>query len=545
MNPGAGGRSAPGSAALSILAGLFLGAGWLGISLGFLSQARSADAIRSLSDRIHIDLLECRRREKDFLLRSLNDPAFHTQGTTQYLVLHQEALKRLTRASEELLTLVPAEEATGVRNLLERRRVYEDSFRALVAAYRRLGFKSWGIEGRLHEGFRELEAAADASGRQPLQRDLLLLKLAESDFLALGEEFALATLQKRVDQFRESIRQSSPKSAALGERLDRYLKDVGDYRAAAQEIGLNENLGLQGTFRAAAHDIEPIVTQLVDRAGRQYRSALGRLVAGLAVASLLLTALLATTFFLTRAAQIRSRHLSDTAAALSRSNDELQQFAYVASHDLQEPLRAIAGCVQLLQQRCEGRLDERGTELIGHTIDGVVRMQALIDDLLTLSRVGSASIPAADTDAGPVLRAALENLSAAIRESGATITHDPLPSVPMEPTQMLQVFQNLLGNAIKFRGRQPPKIHVGAVREEKRWRFSVSDNGIGIEPQYFEKIFRVFQRLHTRRDYPGSGIGLAICRKILVRHGGLIWLESELNRGTTFFFTVPDRAELS
>jgi signal transduction histidine kinase len=545
MSSAPGGRFALRSATLSISAGLLLGASWLAVALGFLSEIRSADATRSLADRIHIDLLECRRREKDFLLRSLNDPDFHAQGSTPYLQLHQEALSRLGRSSEELRTQLAGEESATVTGLLDRKQQYERAFEALVAAYRRIGFKTWGIEGRLHDGFRSLESKIEASGRPALQRDLLLLRLAESEFLLLGEELGLSTIQKRIDRLRESIRQLPAETGApLQELLDRHLQNLAEYRAAILEIGLNENLGLQGKFRTAAHDIDPIVSTLVDRAGRRYRSALGSLVAGLGVASLLLTALLSATFFLTRAAQVRSRNLSETAAALSRSNDELQQFAYVASHDLQEPLRAVAGCVGLLQKRCEGTLDARSQELIAHTIDGAVRMQTLVDDLLTLSRVDGAPRPAADVDSGKVLQAALENLGAAIRESGASITHDPLPAVAIDPTQLLQVFQNLLGNAIKFRGPQPPAIHVGARREDKQWRFSVRDNGIGIEPQYFERIFRVFQRLHSRRDYPGSGIGLAICRKILLRLGGRIWLESELNKGTTFFFTVPDRTDV-
>jgi light-regulated signal transduction histidine kinase (bacteriophytochrome) len=168
-------------------------------------------------------------------------------------------------------------------------------------------------------------------------------------------------------------------------------------------------------------------------------------------------------------------------------------------------------------------------------------MQTLIEDLLTLSRVNSKARPPVGTSFEDVLRVATDNLAVPIQESGAVITHDPLPTVAVDPTQMVQVFQNLLGNAIKFRSQKPPAIHVGAQRHPDGWRFSVRDNGIGIERQYFDRIFRVFQRLHTREEYPGSGIGLAVCEKIVLRHGGRIWLESEENRGTTFFFSLPDR----
>jgi signal transduction histidine kinase len=227
-------------------------------------------------------------------------------------------------------------------------------------------------------------------------------------------------------------------------------------------------------------------------------------------------------------------------AELERSNAELQQFAYVASHDLQEPLRGVAGCVELLQQRFKGALDAKGEELITHTIEGTIRMQTLIEDLLALSRVATRASAAAATDSGRVLKAALDNLAVAIRESGAEVTHDALPTLTVDPTQLLQLFQNLISNAIKFRGTQPPKVHVSAVREGEAWRFSVKDNGIGIEPQYFERIFRIFQRLHTRREYEGNGIGLAVCKKIVERHGGRIGVESEFGRGATFSFTLPD-----
>ncbi len=224
---------------------------------------------------------------------------------------------------------------------------------------------------------------------------------------------------------------------------------------------------------------------------------------------------------------------------LARSNRDLEQFAYVASHDLQEPLRAVSGCVQVLQRRYKGQLDGRADELIAHTVDGVSRMQALISDLLAFSRIarGKAFEP---TDSAAALGVALANVEVAVREAGAVVTHGPLPVVRADPGQLAQLFQNLVGNAVKFLGPSPPRVHVGAERHDGHWFFSVKDNGIGISPEYFERIFTVFQRLHTRDEYPGTGIGLAMCKRIVERHGGRIWLESEPGKGSTFFFTVPD-----
>jgi PAS domain S-box-containing protein len=231
--------------------------------------------------------------------------------------------------------------------------------------------------------------------------------------------------------------------------------------------------------------------------------------------------------------------LRQTLAELKRSNAELEQFAYVASHDLQEPLRGIAGLVELLQQRYQGQLDSRADEYITHIVEGTQRMQTLINDLLAYSRIGRRGEAIQPTPAETALQATRQNLSAAIQEYGATITSDDLPVVKADATQLIQLFQNLIGNAIKFRSERPPHIHVAVAEAGDCWQFSVQDNGIGIDPQYFERIFQVFQRLHTRREYKGTGIGLAICKKIIERHGGQIWVASEPGAGSTFYFTLP------
>ena len=235
--------------------------------------------------------------------------------------------------------------------------------------------------------------------------------------------------------------------------------------------------------------------------------------------------------------------LKRTVAELALSNADLDQFASVASHDLQEPLRAVAGCVELLEKLYREKLDERAGELIHHSVEGARRMQTLIRDLLEYSRVGTRGKGFERTDSGAALDRALANLATAIHESGAVITRDPLPSLDADPTQLPQLFQNLIANGIKFCAGKRAEIHVGARRKDGAWIFSVRDNGIGIEPQYRDRIFVIFQRLHTRTEYPGTGIGLAICKRIVERHGGRIWVESEAGGGSTFFFTIPEKGE--
>jgi len=233
--------------------------------------------------------------------------------------------------------------------------------------------------------------------------------------------------------------------------------------------------------------------------------------------------------------------LQQYAQELTRSNADLEQFAYVASHDLQEPLRAVVGFLQLLQQNYQGRFEARADEFIRHAVEGATRMRTLINDLLEYSRVSTRGGAFTPTDCPSVVQQVLANLKVAIEESGAVVTHDSLPTVLADATQLLQVFQNLLSNALKFRGDQPPAIHIGVEPHDGAWRFAIRDNGIGIEPQYAARVFEIFQRLHTRREYPGTGIGLALCKKIVERHGGRIWVESELGKGAMFAFTLPDR----
>jgi light-regulated signal transduction histidine kinase (bacteriophytochrome) len=236
-----------------------------------------------------------------------------------------------------------------------------------------------------------------------------------------------------------------------------------------------------------------------------------------------------------RLAEDLERH----AERLARSNAELERFAFVASHDLQEPLRMVASFTQLLAKRYSGRLDETADRYIDFAVDGAKRMQQLIIDLLTYSRLNSRELDLQRIECEAVVQTALQNLSEAIDASGAAITQDPLPVLTADAAQLGQLFQNLIGNAIKFRGNAPLRIHIAATGDGPDWRFSVQDNGIGIDPGHTGRIFQVFQRLHTREQYPGTGIGLAVCQKVAERHGGKIWVESEPGVGSTFHFTIP------
>jgi signal transduction histidine kinase len=233
--------------------------------------------------------------------------------------------------------------------------------------------------------------------------------------------------------------------------------------------------------------------------------------------------------------------LEKSLTELARSNSDLQQFAYVASHDLQEPLRMVASYTQLLAKRYKGKLDKDADEFIAFAVNGANRMQALIQDLLAFSRVETQGQHFEPTSVETLLVYALDNLKGGIEESGAVVTHDPLPTVIGDERQLLHLLQNLLSNAIKFRKQDPPLVHISAEKGEREWLFSVRDNGIGIDPQYAERIFIIFQRLHTNAEYPGTGIGLSLCKKIVERHGGRIWVESQLGQGATFYFTLPVR----
>ncbi len=242
--------------------------------------------------------------------------------------------------------------------------------------------------------------------------------------------------------------------------------------------------------------------------------------------------------FLSEQKSKRELELNEIMEDLKRSNEDLQQFAYVASHDLQEPLRTIVSFSQLLNEKYDDKLDKDGQEFIYFVIDGANRMNTFIKDILAYSRITTHAKPSMLTDLNDILKDTLFNLQESIKESGAIITYDKMPTLNVDGSQFIQLFQNLISNAIKFRRKEPPKIHLGVKEIDDGWLFSIEDNGIGIESKYFDRLFNIFYRLHTKEEYPGTGIGLPICKKIVQRYGGKIWVESNIGVGSTFFFTI-------
>ena len=240
-----------------------------------------------------------------------------------------------------------------------------------------------------------------------------------------------------------------------------------------------------------------------------------------------------------QAAENANAELKVMMEELERSNTELQQFAYVASHDLQEPLRMVSSYTQLLERRYKDKLDEDAHDFINFAVDGANRMQRLINDLLAFSRVTTRGKEFVPTDLSSVLGEAMANLQQRVEETHALIINDDLPTLPVDRSQIIRLFQNLLDNGTKFCGTEAPRIHISAEEQKKEWRFCFRDNGIGIDPQYKDRIFIIFQRLHAKGDFPGTGIGLALCKRIVERHGGNIWVESKPGEGAAFYFTLP------
>ena len=429
----------------------------------------------------------------------------------------------------------------------------------------------------VRKNYNELIVGSD--GQVHLLELLSLLQDAETGqrgFLLTGDDAYLGPYQRAAEQIPkklEDLKQSvvSPQQLstlghleALYERKIQELHRTIELRRTAG-LGPAVEIVLGDEGRLLMDEIRSLVASLQteqrayisERADRgttlsEYRT-LGM---GLATVAVAITAL---QIILTMNRSARERQgLLDTSQrnvqalekaneALNRANEELQHFAYVASHDLQEPLRSVSGYVQLLGRRYNDQLDEQAHNYIKKSLAASQRMQQLIEDLLTYTRVSTQGRSFETVDTAKILDDTIANLNAAIRESGASIRHSSLPEVHGDRVQIAQIFQNLIGNAIKFRGDGPVEIHIAAMRDPgaapsqsgARWLFTVRDNGIGIAPEYQQRLFKIFQRLHTRQEYAGTGIGLAICKRIVERHGGRIWLESEPGKGTAFHFTLP------
>jgi signal transduction histidine kinase len=356
----------------------------------------------------------------------------------------------------------------------------------------------------------------------PAERDLILRELG------MGEFEIIADVAGTADEFRQRIRTNRP---------DVVLADynLGQWRGTeALEILRQEGLDIPLILVSGAlGDVTAV--ECIKQGVTDYvlKDSLARL-----------SVALRTALKDKNARDERKRaqeSLAQKVEELARSNADLEQFAYVASHDLQEPLRMVSAYTQLLAERYRGKLDDQADKYIHYAVDGATRMQSLIHDLLAFSRVGRQETAVASTDCNELVERAMENLRAAILESGAMVTHGPLPLLLANGSQLEQVFQNLIGNAIKFRGAQAPVIQISAEKQGTEWLFSVADNGIGISAEHAENIFVIFNRLHTRTEYAGNGIGLAICRKIVERHGGKIQATSHEGGGTIFNFTLPAR----
>jgi len=346
-----------------------------------------------------------------------------------------------------------------------------------------------------------------------------------------------------------SVRPDSTIFALVADRvadLDKILvisRDIGpDAAALALQSDIQRKIAikLRGALDGLRQQTSSLIRQQKDEIYFESYMTMSLIIAGL----LLSGALAATSVTLLRR-EIATRSAVEIAllerqAALARSNDELEQFAHLASHDLQEPLRMISSYTQLLARRYANQLDADANDFIGYAVDGTKRMQALINGLLNFSRVATTAKPLEPVDLEGALKDALKDLEIRIEDSGASVTHDALPTVNADPVQMRQLLLNLLGNGMKFQPpKQKPVVSISAAREGPEWRFGVRDNGIGIDTKYFKNLFQIFKRLHSSTEYPGTGIGLAVCKKIVERHGGRIWVESAPGQGSTFLFTLP------
>ncbi len=373
------------------------------------------------------------------------------------------------------------------------------------------------------KGLREERKRSDAALRESQAQLESLVQSALDAIITVGDEHKILMFNAAAEKMF-----GCSAAEAVGQPIGRFIPQR--FRSAHTEHV--RKFGETGTTKRAMAHQDTLMALRADGGEFPMEASVSRSRVG---ARLLFTVIVRD---VTEREQAQKK-LEEKADELARSNADLEQFAYVASHDLQEPLRMVTSYTQLLAERYRGKLDESADKYIGYASEGAQRMQVLIQDLLAFSRVGRNGVSHGNVDCNAVMLDVLQTLASTVQESGAVVTHAELPAVWANRTQMTQVFQNLIQNAIKFRGKEPPAVSVQAEKAGLRWQFSIRDNGIGIAPEYAENIFVVFQRLHARAEYPGNGIGLAICKKIVERNGGKIWVESQPGSGACFKFTLP------
>jgi len=387
-------------------------------------------------------------------------------------------------------------------------------------------------ETRLHDRLVFTGIVRDISGRKKAEADLNESRQRLHGIIASATDAIITVDSEQLITLFNSAAEKMfgcPAEAAIGSRLDRFIP----LRLRDAHRGHIARFGDTGVSAGAMGGQRALIALRSD--GREFpvEATISQITVG---GNRLFTAIIRDVTERHRAEE----ELALRASELVRSNTELERFAYIASHDLQEPMRSVSNFAQLLRRRYKGKLDSDADEFIDFITQGVERMKKLIEDLLAYSRVGSQGAALEPTRSGDVLGRVLEDMRARIESSGAIITHDAMPVVRADATQLGQVFQNLIANAVKFRGEgRTPKVHISAMKSGNECEFGVKDNGIGISPEYFERIFQIFQRLHTIEEYAGTGIGLAICKRIVERHGGRIWVESAPGAGSTFKFTIP------
>ncbi|MGW6746141.1 sensor histidine kinase [Streptomyces sp. NPDC055025] len=480
--------------ALAVLLGLILCGAWI--------FARSTAINNRLVDRSTPALIASVRLESALINQETGIRGYGMTARPEFLQPYRDGIAQEQAAERELRTL--AQDDTGRRDLAKVRQRAE-KWQSRIA-----------------------RPVASASSPVPLARE----RAEEGKRLFDSLRAAMSAQQRHLE---------SERAAARADLLDARALRNWTFTAIAAVI-----LGLAGSVFIG---LRRGVTDHLDRLSADIRTVaagdFAHRVTGSGPADLRLLAADVDAMRTRLADELAFRDRTQTALAaqateLRRSNAELEQFAYVASHDLQEPLRKVASFCQLLQRRYSERLDDRANQYIAFAVDGANRMQGLINDLLNYSRVGRLQTEHVPVDLAEILRRAKYSLTTAIEESGALITHDILPMLPGERTQLSMLFQNLLSNAIKFQSPdQPPRIHITAERTDGAWSFSVTDNGIGIEAEFAERVFVMFQRLHTREQYAGNGIGLALCKKIVEYHGGTITIDTAHTPGTRIVFTLP------